>query len=83
MSLQEFDSRVVWLSVWTQASLAHNDFLGEINISLANCLLDNLQEYTLQPRIQEENVICLIRQINSYFFRHIVRCKYGTNDRHQ
>jgi hypothetical protein len=57
LSLQEFDSRTLWISVWSQASLAHNDFLGEINIPLANCILDTLQEYTLLPRMQEENVI--------------------------
>jgi hypothetical protein len=57
LSLQEFDLRTLWISVWSQASLSHNDFLGEITIPLANCRLDDLQEYTLLPQMQEENVI--------------------------
>ncbi len=57
MSLQEFDMHILWISVWSQTSLTQKDFVGEIHIPLANCILDNLQEYTLQPRIEQENVI--------------------------
>lgn len=68
MSLQEFDLRTIWLSVWSQASLAHNNFLGEVHIPLANCTLDTLQEYTLEPRIEEEDVIdCLNFLLNPFF----------------
>jgi hypothetical protein len=62
--LQDFDSRVLWISVWSQSSVGHNDFLGEINIPLANCGLDILGEYKLLPRAQPENVI--------YFFKNLI-----------
>ncbi|CAF0930103.1 unnamed protein product [Adineta steineri] len=44
---QEFETRIIWVSVWSQGSLSHNDFLGEIHIPLANCTLDATKEYEL------------------------------------
>ncbi|UJR25687.1 hypothetical protein I4U23_007038 [Adineta vaga] len=53
---QEFETRVLWISVWSLASLGHNDFLGEIHIPLANCTLDTVQEYPLMAQKKKNDL---------------------------
>lgn len=42
--------------MWSQAALGHNDFLGEIHIPLANCVLDVAQEYPLLAQKKKNEV---------------------------
>lgn len=53
---QEFETRVLWISVWSQTSLGQNDFLGEIHIPLAHCVLDRLEEYQLLAQTKKNDL---------------------------
>jgi hypothetical protein len=53
---QEFDTRILWISVWSETSLGQNDFLGEIHIPLANCMLDHAEEYQLLAQVKKNDV---------------------------
>ncbi|CAF1316322.1 unnamed protein product [Rotaria magnacalcarata] len=44
---QEFETRVLWISVWSESILGLNDFLGEINLPLTGCTLDKSEEHSL------------------------------------
>ncbi len=68
MSLQEFTSRTLWISVWSESSLGQNDFLGEVHVSLSSCKIDELEEHTLLPRAPEEDVIYLFIKFNMMLF---------------
>ncbi|CAF0804139.1 unnamed protein product [Rotaria sp. Silwood1] len=57
---QEFETRVLWISVWSQAALGQNDFLGEIHIPLSNCTLDKTQEYQLLAQKQKNDLTPVI-----------------------
>lgn len=56
MTKQEFETRVLWISVWSQGVLGQNDFLGEIHISLANCTLDRMEEHQLLAKKDKNDV---------------------------
>ncbi|CAF1178178.1 unnamed protein product [Rotaria sordida] len=56
LSAAEFNSCTLWISMWSQTSLGHNDFLGEIHIPLVNCILDKFQVYTLLARMPKDNL---------------------------
>ncbi len=73
MSLQEFTSRTLWISVWSESSLGQNDFLGEVHVQLDNCRIDELEEYTLLPRAQEEDVIFFLFKFHMMFFFFLYR----------
>ncbi len=69
LSEHEFKTRTLWISVWNDSSLGHNDFLGEIHVPLANCKLDQLETYPLQSRVQpEQKEVNLIFIFNIIFF---------------
>ncbi|CAF2512010.1 unnamed protein product [Rotaria sp. Silwood2] len=53
---QEFETRVLWISVWSQAILGQNNFLGEIHIPLSNCTLDKTQQYQLLAEKQKNDL---------------------------
>ncbi|CAF1403801.1 unnamed protein product [Adineta ricciae] len=55
VSSDEFSSRILWISVWSQSSIGHNDFLGEIHIPLAHCTLDKVEEHTLLSRMANDD----------------------------
>lgn len=56
LTLQEFDLRTLSISVWSQSTLSQNDFLGELQIPLARCSLDKLEDYKLLSHTKDENV---------------------------
>ena len=69
MNEREFAASILWISVWSQESLKHNDFLGETRIPLLHCTLDAMQEYTLLPSLLETNVMSLpVRSSRVLFF---------------
>ncbi|CAF2636795.1 unnamed protein product [Rotaria sp. Silwood2] len=43
VNAEDFNSRTLWVSMWSQTSVGHNDFLGEIHIPLVNCILDKFE----------------------------------------
>ncbi|CAF4229298.1 unnamed protein product, partial [Rotaria magnacalcarata] len=53
---EDFNSRILWISVWSQTSLGSNYFLGEIHISFNNCTLDRFEEYALLARMSKDNL---------------------------
>lgn len=57
MNKNEFDIHTIWISVWSQSSLQHNVFLGEIRIPVADCKMNRSAEYKLSPGIQPIDVI--------------------------
>ncbi|CAF1129941.1 unnamed protein product [Adineta steineri] len=63
VSARDFNSRILWVSVWNRSTLKHNDFLGEIHIPLANCTLDKVGEYTLLPRVQKDDAASINESI--------------------
>ncbi|CAF1304997.1 unnamed protein product [Adineta steineri] len=63
VSARDFNSRILWVSVWNRSALKHNDFLGEIHIPLANCTLDKVGEYTLLPRVQKDDAASINESI--------------------
>ncbi|CAF3690036.1 unnamed protein product [Rotaria sordida] len=57
---QEFETRVLWISVWSQGALGQNNFLGEIHIPLSNCTLDKTQEHQLVAQKQKNDLAPVI-----------------------
>ncbi|CAF0847318.1 unnamed protein product [Rotaria sp. Silwood1] len=57
LTTEDFNSRILWVSMWSQTSLGHNNFLGEIHIPLVNCILDKFEVYTLLARMPKDNLI--------------------------
>ncbi|CAF4686844.1 unnamed protein product [Rotaria socialis] len=59
---EDFNSRILWISVWSHASLGSNYFLGEIHIPFNNCILDRFEEYTLLARMSKDSLPQTISQ---------------------
>lgn len=53
ISLNDLETRTLWLTVWHSDMFGRNDFLGEVMMSLENKVFDNPapQSYMLQERV--------------------------------
>lgn len=52
--------RTLWISVWSQSSLSHNDFLGEIHLPLSQCTMDKTEDYKLLARVHKNDVYFML-----------------------
>lgn len=52
-TMSELDSRTLWVSVWHSDMFGRNDFLGEVIITLADTVFDDVSPkwYPLQDRV--------------------------------
>lgn len=51
--MSELESRTLWVSVWHSDMFGRNDFLGEVVITLADTVFDDVSPkwYSLQDRV--------------------------------
>ncbi|XP_025198510.1 uncharacterized protein LOC112596897 [Melanaphis sacchari] len=61
LSLEELNSRTLWLSVWHSDMFGRNNFLGEVQLPLENKIFDDPSPklYPLQERIEPLDDMCV------------------------
>ena len=72
--MSELESRTLWVSVWHSDMFGRNDFLGEVVITLADTVFDDVSPkwYPLQDRVSR-----LIRSTYRMLIRMLINIGMG------